>query len=106
VKVMPLLAGVNFHLLQQSRVDLYVGPTIGYVLYGDFGVEDESLSIDDDFTWGATVGVDVPFGTKGWMFTGALRYLDTEASPEEMGPGDAALDVSPWIVQVSAGYRF
>lgn len=106
VSVTPLTAGVNFHLTRQSRIDLYAGPTIGYVLYGDLGIGEEKLPIDDDFTWGAVVGVDVPLGEKGWMFTGAVRYLDTEASPEDLGPGDNALDVSPWIVQVSAGYRF
>lgn len=106
VKMTPLTAGINFHLTRQSRFDLYVGPTIGYVSYGDLGVGEEKLSLDGDFTWGATVGVDLPFGAKGWMFTGALRYLDTEASPDELGPGDESLDVSPWVVQVSAGYRF
>lgn len=106
VKVMPLTAGLNFHLTRQSRVDLYIGPTIGYVFYGDLDVEDERLSIDDDFTWGATLGLDLPMGDKGWIFSGALRYLDTEASPDDLGPGDQSMDVSPWILQVSAGYRF
>lgn len=106
VKVTPLTAGLNFHLTRQSRFDLYVGPTIGYVLYGDLDIGDERLSIDDDFTWGAAFGVDLPMGDKGWMFSGALRYLDTEASPDDLGPTDESLDVSPWVVQVSAGYRF
>jgi outer membrane protein W len=106
VKVMPLTAGLNFHLTRQSRFDLYVGPTVGYVFYGNLDVEGERLSIDDDFTWGATLGFDLPMGGKGWMLTGALRYLDTEASPDDLGPGDQALDVAPWVVQVSAGYRF
>jgi outer membrane protein W len=106
VKVMPLTAGLNFHLTRQSRVDVYVGPTIGYVFYGDLDVEDERLSIDDDFTWGAALGFDLPMGDQGWMFSGALRYLDTEASPDDLGPGDESMDVSPWVVQVSAGYRF
>ena len=106
VKMMPLTAGINFHLMRQSRFDLYVGPTIGYVFYGDLGIGEDELSIDDDFTWGGTIGFDLPLGAKGWMFTGALRYLDTEASPDDLGPGDESLDVSPWIVQLSAGYRF
>lgn len=106
VNVMPLSVGLNVHLIPKSRVDLYVGPTLDYVFYGDFKVEGESLSIDDDVTWGAVLGLDIPLGDKGWMLTGAARYLDTEAEPTDMGPGDAPLDVKPWIVQISAGYHF
>jgi outer membrane protein W len=50
--------------------------------------------------------LDIPLGDKGWMLTGAARYLDTEAEPKDMGPGDVPLDVQPWVVQISAGYRF
>lgn len=107
VSVTPLTAGLNFHLTPRSRADVYLGPFVSYVLYGDFEVEGaDSMAIDDDFAFGGVVGVDIRLGSGGWILTGAGRYLDTSASPKDLGPGDDPLDVKPWVVQVSAGVKF
>lgn len=72
--VTPLTAGLDSRLTRQSRFDLCAGPTLGYVSYGDFGVGEEILSIDDDFTWGATVGMARARGLLGpWRLAGAVR---------------------------------
>lgn len=107
VTVNPVTAGVNFHLTPNARADLYLGPFVSYVLYGDLEAEGEqALAIDDDFGWGAVVGVDISLGKSAWLLTGAARYLDTEASPKDLGPDDDPLDVTPWVVQISAGVKF
>ena len=106
VTVAPLTAGLNFHLTPRSRVDFYLGPMISYVVYGDLESEGETLGIDPDFAFGAVAGVDIPLGKGRWLLTGAVRYLDTSATFEDMGSGDDPLDVKPWVAQVSAGVKF
>jgi outer membrane protein W len=106
VSVMPFTVGLDFHLTPKARVDLYAGPFVAYVFYGDFEVEGESLGVEDDVTWGGVVGLDVPIGKGGWLLTGAVRYLDTEAEPENRELGGDPIDVTPWVAQLSAGVRF
>lgn len=102
----PVTVGANFHLTSGSDVDLYLGPFAAWVMYGDLTIDTESVGIDDEFTWGAVVGVDVPLGARGWAFSGALRYMKASAEPEGSGPDDYPLDVDPWIVTVGAAKRF
>lgn len=101
----PLTVGVNFHVVSNENLDFYLGPFAAYVMYGDLkskipGIGD--ASIDDDFGFGAVLGIDVPFGSKGWMFSSALKYLQTSAEPE----GDEALDIDPLVIQLGVGYKF
>jgi len=102
----PLMAGVNFHLTPKAKVDFYVAPVLAYVFYGDLDLLGQRVSLDDDFAYGAAMGVDVPAGNGRWFFSGALRYLSSEAQPDEPGFAGESLDVSPFLIQVAAGYRF
>ncbi len=109
-----LSLGLDVHLTPGRRADLYLGPVLAYVLYSDptFRALDETLrvSIDDDFAWGGVVGLDVPFGDRGWHFSGSIRYLraeaDATARDDEGEAGTASLDFDPLAVAVGFGYRF
>ena len=102
----PMTVGVNFHLTPRSKLDLFVAPVVGYVLYGDLDLSGDKISMEDDFTYGVTVGLDIPLGGGRWVFNGALRYLSAETKPDEPGFEGESLDVSPVVFQVAAGYRF
>jgi len=106
IRVTPLMIGADFHVLGQAKVDLYLGPFVAFVTYGDLDIDGESIPIDDETAYGALVGVDVPVSKGGWSFSAVVRYLKTEAQPSESGPDSMALDVDPWIVQAGAGYKF
>jgi outer membrane protein W len=70
----------NFHLFRDREVDLYAGPTIGYVFWGDIDTDvfPSDVSTDDEFAIGANLGIDVPLGDSPWAFSGALRYLSVD----------------------------
>lgn len=107
IAIMPLTIGANFHLTPRRPFDLYAGPFAAFVSYDDLElIGEESIAIDDDVAFGAVVGIDVPFGGGSWYFSGAARYLSTEADPKGSGPDDHPLDVNPWFVQVGVGRRF
>jgi outer membrane protein W len=105
--LMPITAGVNFHIIRNNIVDFYAGPFVGYVLYGDIDPTESQLaaiSIENDFAFGGVLGLDVSLTGKGLMFTSALKYIQTSAEPEV--PSFSELDVDPWVVQLGLGYRF
>ncbi len=101
--MMPLLVGSNFHFGVSDRVDLYAGPFVGYVFYGHITIEEEQTAVEDDFAYGAVMGLDVPFGKGSAVFSASARYMITKAEPEE---GGAAIDMDPVTLLVGLGYRF
>jgi outer membrane protein W len=105
IMVTPWTAGVNFHLTPAKPVDLYLGPYLAYVFYGDLDIEGEKIPIEDEFTFGVVVGIDVPFHDSRWTFNASGRYLHTQAQLSESGP-DSTMDVDPYVLQAGLGFRF
>jgi hypothetical protein len=99
-----LLATANFHVMRRERLDLFLGPTLGYAFWGDLAIDvfPADFETDGEFVYGASAGLDVPFGGGKWGFTAALRYLVADVTPE----GGEEIGVDP--VQLGAGlaYRF
>jgi outer membrane protein W len=117
LRMTPVLAKLNVHLTPDSRADLYLGPVAGRVMYGDFDVTVHSsfdgetvrgsVKTEDDWAWGAHIGVDVPVGDRGLFFNAGITWLKAEVEiedPEEGGTFTSDLD--PVIAQVGFGYRF
>lgn len=98
----------NFHLTPDGPVDFYVGPTVGYAMWGDLESDffGETFPLDDDFTYGLNLGVDAPFGEGDWFFSGVVNWLVVEAQFEDADPGDAPLDVDPLQLKLGVGKRF
>jgi outer membrane protein W len=117
LRMTPVLAKLNVHLTPDSRADLYLGPVVGRMMYGDFDVKVHSsldgetargrVRTEDDWAWGAHIGVDVPVGDRGLFFTAGATWLKAEVGiedPEE--GGTVSSDLNPLIGQVGFGYRF
>jgi outer membrane protein W len=119
--VMPITVGVNFHPIRSDVVDLYVGPQIAMVFYGDldleplpeeiqedqpeeFRVERPDLKTQDDFVLGAVAGIDWHPGAGRWGLGASVQYLDT--GTELADPtAEGAIVVDPWIVRVVVALR-
>jgi outer membrane protein W len=118
LRVTPILARLNFHLTPGHKADLYLGPVAGWVRYGDLAVRlhvpgEAAVLVDqvknkDGFAWGGHIGLDVPFGSRGFFFTSDATYLKATAKPESQATAAGALDLDldPLIVQVGLGVRF
>jgi outer membrane protein W len=118
LRVTPLLARLNFHLTPGHKGDLYLGPVAGWVSYGNLDVRvhvpgEGSILADrvknkDGFAWGAHIGLDVPFGNRGFFFTSDATWLKATVKPaaESAAAGALDFDLDPVIVQVGFGYRF
>ena len=107
----PVTLGLNYHFDTASRIDLYAGPFLAAVNYGDIevatgpGGATRTESTDTDFGWGAIAGLDLPLGSGNWSLQANVRYIRTgiEAEPDE-GPVES--DFNPLIFSIGFGYRF
>lgn len=107
----PATASLNIHLTPDRRVDFYVGPTIAFVQYGDFELDlgdgIVEYEVDDDFAWGATLGLDVGIGDRGWSINAAATYLDSDMEISELGSGSTVVvPFDPVMVRLGAAVSF
>lgn len=107
----PLTFGLNYHFLSGDSVDLFAGPFLAAVQYGDVSVQTgvggvvTTESVDSDTGWGVVLGIDVPLGSSNWLFQSNLRYIDTNMKGTSSdGPFDS--DFDPLIFSIGFGYRF
>lgn len=104
VSMMPFLMGANFHFGGGEKVDLYAGPFLGLITFGDLVVEEERIGFEDEFTYGATLGMDVPFRNGKAAFSASARYMFAGAESDEIE--SRTLDLDPLVVLFGLGYRF
>lgn len=104
-----LFAGPVFHLTPDSRVDLFVGPLLGYLDYGsvDFRLQGRSFrrSYDSETALGAQLGLDIPFraDSKWSLYVGAM-YFDVSAESDEAPAFD--IDLEPLFLNLGVSYDF
>lgn len=109
VDVIPVEVGVNFYVVENDRISLYVGPKIAYVIFGDAELNqtifpgDPDVPIDEEFGFGVNFGIDAPLGDGGWMFSGGLQYLKFAAQTEG---SSSEIDIDPIVLKVGLGRRF
>lgn len=118
----PVSLALNLHLLPKDRLDLYIAPFMAYVYYGDleFSIEEtieidgqevtlqDSIRVDvaTDFTYGATLGLDIPFSVRPFAIATTLRYLVTGLDITDPDGDREKLDFDSWIVSLGLRYTF
>lgn len=101
-----LMANVNLYVLRQDKIAVFVGPTVGYVFWGDLDVKSDyfgepaTYKADGQFAFGVNAGVHAPFGDSKWAFSGELSYQFLDVSLQG-SPIEPDLGVDP--VQLRAG---
>lgn len=76
LQMMPLTVGLFLHAFDLPHFDLYLEPTVGWVLYRGYLVSSDTITSSSAV--GGVVGVDVPFSPssgRGWAVTANIRYL-------------------------------
>lgn len=126
LRMTPVLGRLNVHLTPGRRVELYVGPTAGWVSMSDLTVrvrsrfpgepeevEEVEIPTEDQFAWGGHLGFDVHLGDRGSLLTFGVTYLDLPTEIDFPG-GDAPeeedlivrSDLDPLIFHLGYGFSF
>ena len=103
VDLLTVAANVNVHILPSSEIDFYVGATLGYAFWSDITrAVFQNIETGEELVYGLNLGVDVPIGSNGWGFAGAVNYLAVDLPVD----GGTDIGVSPVQVKAGASYRF
>ena len=102
VHMQPLSATLNFHIIPTKVVDLYLGPTASYFIWGDVDIDDVGeFKTDNEVAWGASLGLDIGIG-KAFAITGGLRWLNADIEPEDLDK----IGVDPLFGRLGVAFRF
>ena len=88
----------------QTNALVEAGPIRLMIDFGSLTVEGETTTFKDEFAYGATFGLDVPFGQGSAAFSASARYMIAGAETDE--PDSDTLDLDPLVVLFGLGYRF
>ena len=89
-------AGVNFHLLARSRIDLYLGAFASYTEFDQ--------TFDSATGYGGVVGLDIGLTKSGLALTMSVRYSLVE--PDLVSDPGTSVSFDPLIGQLGLGWRF
>jgi outer membrane protein W len=108
-RILPLTAAFNLHLPSGGKSDLFVGAGLAYVRFSNVevafpGEPNQRFKVDDDLTWLAQAGLDLPLGRSLGLSLG-LQYLAADAKLHVLG-GTADVAVEPWVVATGLLIRF
>jgi len=102
VHMQPLSATVNFHVIPTKVVDLYLGPTVSYFIWGDVDLGSTGkFKTDNDVAWGASLGLEIGIG-KTFAIMGGLRWMNADIEPE----GIEKIGVDPLFGRLGVALRF
>ena len=107
----PVIAGVNFHLVDSAKIDMYVGPRVAFVQFGDFDLnidgQNTAFDVDSEFAWGATAGINYRIGDGRWSLIAEATYLDVDMNITQQGESTSIVNrFDPLIVNLGASFRF
>lgn len=99
-----LIVGPDIHLTPDHPADFFFGPFLAFTDRADVGFHHDRIG--GDFGWGATLGVDIPVGERGWRVCPSVRYVETNLDGTT-GNGDRFdLDFDHTAIGVGFGYRW
>lgn len=98
----PVFATLNLHLVSSRAFDLWIGPTVAFVDWGEIELVDGTrVELDSEEAFGASLGLEIGI-SPNLALSGGLRWI--EAGPEVAGFEEFAVD--PLFARVGLALRF
>ena len=105
VDFQPYNLALNFHLFPSKYFDLYIGPVVSFVDWGDIKLDNgSSVEADSETAYGAAVGLDISFH-KNFAFIGGVRWLSLDLTADQSGTKET-VGVDPLISRVGFAFRW
>ncbi len=107
---LPIVAGINLHVLNTEKFDVYFGPRFAYATLDDVditvGDEVQTFAVDNEYGWGVATGFSYRLGDR-WSFTADATYLDVDLDITTQAADDTVeLSLDPLTFVIGASYRF
>ncbi|WP_114765824.1 OmpW family outer membrane protein [Vibrio rhodolitus] len=84
----------------------YVGAGINYTFFFDEKLDSgASLSLDDSWGLAANVGLDYMLNDD-WFVGGSIWYADIDTTATIGGTTNVDVEIDPWVLMISGGYKF
>jgi hypothetical protein len=107
-----LLFALDIHVATSRRVDVSLGPIIGYSWFSEIDYDDHdyhsvAVAIRNDIMWGGGLDVDVRVAESNWSIAITAKYLDTRiesSSRHDFERIDTSFD--PFMIGVGFGFEF
>ena len=108
---LPVYAGVNFYVMDSQHLDVYLGPRVAFVTFGDFDLNIDgqrtAFEVDNEMAWGATAGIDYRFGEGRWSVTAEATYLNVDMEiTNESTRAVSSNKFDPLMITLGATFRF
>jgi len=107
-----LLVALNAHLTTSRRVDVSLGPIVGYSWFSRLDYDNHNhyagtLSVEDDMVWGGGLDVDIRIAESRWSIAIAAKYLETRIETSRRhGVERIDADFHPFMIGAGFGFEF
>jgi outer membrane protein len=109
LKQLPPTFGVNWHFAPDATWSPFVGVGFNFTKVFDEKttgpLAGADLSVGDSWGFAAHAGVDIAVAPR-WLVTVDARWIDIDSTARVNGARVGTVNVDPWAVGISAGYRF
>ena len=107
----PLMAGANLHLVDTADLQLYAGPRVALVQFGDFDLNIDGVTTafdgNDEFAWGVSAGVNYRLGDGRWSLLAEVTVLEVDMTVNErLGGNRFTSGFDPLLVNLGVTYSF
>ncbi|MDF3128584.1 OmpW family outer membrane protein [Kiritimatiellaeota bacterium B1221] len=106
----PIWLGANFYIVNSENFSFYAGPRIHYVYFSDFEVDTgrtEKFGVEDEVSWGLSVGADYKFPGNAWSLNAEISYMDVDMKISEKGGSETTtVDFNPVMLRLGVACRF
>lgn len=108
---LPVTVGANFHLVNSGNFDFYLGPHIAYVYFGDFDLDIDGqvteFEVDNEFAWGAKMGLNYRIGDGPWSLLTEASFLDVDMTISKKGVANTSTNsFNPVMVSLGLSFQY
>lgn len=106
---LPPTLSAQYHFMPNQKFQPYLGAGVNWTLFFEEktrgALAGNSLKLDDSFGLAAQAGFDYEINDR-WLFNAEVRYIDIDTDATLGGTDIGSVEIDPWLVGVSLGYKF
>ena len=116
VKVLPPTATLQWYIVPEGMLNLYLGVGINYTLFYSYdlsadlaGLGVTDIGFDNSFGLAGNFGLNINLGDT-WMLNADVKYIQITTTADiktaEGTLDKVDVDINPWVIGLGVGFRF